>query len=445
MVSRSPSLPGQDTIGARDAEQDREPEIMAAIQFNHIPYPLWRRLPRPLHPLAAPLLRPFYPVDADTNPPTTPRQMADYLKRWRLLPAMDEREMRRHLTHQPAQVELTRADTDPPQGSGPLRLPAQWEPVESVLLTWPVLYPPLWPLYAQMVAAIAPVAPLHVLVPRPTWASGIQLYIQEMAGVSADRVGYLYLPTDDIWVRDYGPFVGQDSDGQPAAVYAIFDPLPAYPQQLDDAMPRRWAAHQQLPACQLDLHAEGGNFWSDGAGTLIVSEHLFARHHRWGREAVMERLHRAFDFEKLIITPYLRAEETGHVDLLVKLADAQTVLVTESKAVLGINAPRVLEAASVFRRETNARGQPYRIIELPALPRYRNWGVYNVWRSYTNALTVNGRVLVPIYGEPADDIALKVYEHAMPDHEILPIDCQASINGGGAVHCLTREVYALRA
>lgn len=412
------------------------------MQFNYIPYPLWRRLPRPLHILTAPLLRPFYPVDADAGPPATPRQMATYLKRWRLLPEMDEREMRRRLTQHPARVEMTRADTAPQDVAGPLRLPAQWEPVEAVLLAWPVLYPPLWPQYAQMVAAIAPVARVAVLVPRPTWASGIRLYIEDMAGVTADRIDYLYLPTDDIWIRDYGPFVCQDDEGQPAVVEAIFDPLPAYPQQLDDAMPDRWAAHHHMPACRLDLHAEGGNFWSDGDGTLIVSEHLFARHQHLRREAVLERLHAAFAFDRLIVTPYLHAEETGHVDLLVKLADAQTVLVTESSAALGINAPRVLEAASVFRRETNARGQPYRIIELPALPRYRNWGVYNVWRSYTNALTVNGRVLVPTYGEPADDIALAVYQHAMPDYEILPIDSQASINGGGAVHCLTKEVFS---
>jgi agmatine/peptidylarginine deiminase len=32
----------------------------------------------------------------------------------------------------------------------------------------------------------------------------------------------------------------------------------------------------------------------------------------------------------------------------------------------------------------------------------------------------------------------------MPAHEFVPIDCRAAINGGGAVHCLTREIPAAR-
>ena len=93
---------------------------------------------------------------------------------------------------------------------------------------------------------------------------------------------------------------------------------------------------------------------------------------------------------------------------------------------------------------TNAAGQPYRVFELPNPPRYRNWGFFAVWRSYTNALTVNGRVLVPVFGIPTDSEALAVYHEAMPDFDIIPIDCSASANGGGAVHCLTKEVAAPR-
>jgi agmatine deiminase len=41
-----------------------------------------------------------------------------------------------------------------------------------------------------------------------------------------------------------------------------------------------------------------------------------------------------------------------------------------------------------------------------------------------------------------DGEALDVYRRAMPDHEIVPIDCAPTANGGGAVHCLTKEVPA---
>ncbi len=80
------------------------------------------------------------------------------------------------------------------------------------------------------------------------------------------------------------------------------------------------------------------------------------------------------------------------------------------------------------------------MLELPALAPYMNWGVYAIWRSYTNSLTVNGRVLVPVFRARQDEQALAVYKSAMPDYEIVPIDCSQAANGGGAVHCLTKEV-----
>ena len=98
------------------------------------------------------------------------------------------------------------------------------------------------------------------------------------------------------------------------------------------------------------------------------------------------------------------------------------------------------ETASLLREETNARGIPYRVLELPFLPPYYNWAVYPIWRSYTNALTVNGRILVPVYGERTDDKALGIYQSVLPHYSIIPIDCRTVINGGGAVHCLTKEV-----
>jgi agmatine/peptidylarginine deiminase len=66
-----------------------------------------------------------------------------------------------------------------------------------------------------------------------------------------------------------------------------------------------------------------------------------------------------------------------------------------------------------------------------------------VWPNYANSLTVNGRVLVPTYGDPARDAAaLDVYQQAMPGHEIIAIDAHVVANAGGTVHCLTMQIPA---
>jgi len=412
--------------------------INMPIRFGYIPYPLWRRkMPALLATLIRPLLRKHYPLTADTHPPTTPAQMAQFMARWELLNgAVDAAQQ--HIESQALTVETVADNADSSrEPHGLIRLPAQWETMDSVLLSWPVMYPPLWALHAQMVAAIVPVAGVVITAPHPMWARGIDCYLAQHGIATNDRVRYLHLPTDDIWIRDYGPFVGYDEAGQRAVVYTRYDPLPAYPQQQDDAMPRRWAAHEGLPARYLDLHTEGGNLWTDGAGTFIMSEQIFRSNPQLTHDRLLEMLHEVFAFEKLILLPRLKMEETGHIDLLIKLADAETVLVSAPSS--RFNGDNLRNAADRLRRETNAHGQSYRVIELPTPPFYFNW-TYKIWRSYTNALTVNERVLVPVFGIATDDDALDIYREALPAYEICPIDCRIGANGGGAVHCMTKEI-----
>jgi len=416
------------------------------FQFNTIPYPIWRRdLPFGLSQYLQPLAERYLAAEADRNPPNTPETMAAYLVRWGLLSADEFDTATTTLATDIPTLEVTQPEhikpTVPFSPIAQVRLPAQWEPMETILLAWPSLYPPLWEQHAQMVEAITPVSTVSILVSSAMWAKAARLYLSKRGKSLLNRTRFIYLPTDDIWVRDYGPVVVQNDKGEQICVKLVFDPLPSYPQERDNVMPLRWATHEEIPVRHLDLHLEGGNIWSDGRGTLIMAEQIFHSNPGLTRSKLMEQLHNVFDFSKLIIIPRLEREETGHVDLLVKLADPETVLVTHAS---GPNRANLQQAAEIFRRSTNASGQPYRIFELPNPPLYLNWGVYPVWRSYTNSLTVNGRVLVPVFDIPSDSQALAVYRKAMPDFEIIPIDCAPGANGGGAVHCLTKEVAAPR-
>jgi agmatine deiminase len=66
-----------------------------------------------------------------------------------------------------------------------------------------------------------------------------------------------------------------------------------------------------------------------------------------------------------------------------------------------------------------------------------------IW-TYTNSLIINGPnkkvVLVPMYNVEQDDIALSIYEQAMPEYEIRGIDCTSIIDFLGAIHCTTITV-----
>ncbi len=410
------------------------------LRFEPILYPLWRReLPPLVRQLAQPILRSAYPVHADLHDPTDELAMARFLVDWGLFPDADLSDLAARLATLDLQVAHVPRDEQPSRYEGaPLRIPAQWEPTERVLVSWGRMYPTVWEMHAELAEAISAVAEAEILVPSEMWARGVALYLQERDRVTAENLCFTVLRTDDIWVRDFGPIIGQAPDGQRVVAAALYDNHPKYPQADDDFMPHRWAAYRDMPLLPVKLHTEGGNLWADGAGTLLMSEQIFRRNPHYTPITLRRYLHTLFDFEKLIITPRLPLETTGHVDLLVKLGNADTIYLSAPEEPSSAAALR--ETRRILESETNAQGQPYRIAELPTPSRYVNWFAYSIRRSYTNALTVNGRILVPTYDIPSDEVALRTYEETQPDMEIIPIDSSKGINGGGAVHCMTKEV-----
>jgi agmatine deiminase len=302
-----------------------------------------------------------------------------------------------------------------------------------------VLYPGFWDFYRDLVTAIAPVARVDVLIPHTIYAPAVLAYLGE--GWHNDpRLRLMVTVSDDLWIRDYGPLTCIDKDSRRVMVDAIFDP----PEMLfanDDSFPVRYAAHLGCAGSQLALHLEGGNLWSDGEGTLITTEGLYARNFPMPPDDVRRQLLEGFGAETLIVVPPLRMEGTGHIDVFVKLATPDTVLVTEPRSI--VNGRRLAEVAKVFRASRNAAGCSYRVVALPSVPAYCNWGASRIWPSYTNALTVNHRVLVPTYDLPElDAAALAVYRRVMPDHEIIGINARIAANAGGTIHCLTMQIPA---
>lgn len=407
------------------------------LQFNTVPYPLWRRtLPPLVKPLLTQIYRRIYPVDLDRQPPQDPAQIVAYLRRWHLLDDVTLNDVLACAPDVQTATDLPSADHPAPRL--PVRIPAQWEPMAAALVQFPVIYPRLWQLHAEMIEAITPVADVQTLVPAPLWARAIALYLARRGKADLNRVRFLHLPVDDIWIRDYGPIIAHDADGAPVVVKAGYSTHWQYPQAGDDAMPRRYAHAQRLPLHDLGLYTEGGNLLTDGMGTLIMTPQIFASNPDLTRPQLEHILRAVFGCEKLIMPPRLNHETTGHVDLLVKLASPDTVFISEPST----PTTRAIhqQAHDLFARETNARGEHYNIVPLPTLPLYYNWFFYGIRRTYTNALTINGRVLVPVYGVPQDEIALRAYADTLPDYQIMPVNCRVGVNGGGAVHCMTKEV-----
>ena len=86
-----------------------------------------------------------------------------------------------------------------------------------------------------------------------------------------------------------------------------------------------------------------------------------------------------------------------------------------------------------------ANGQPYRLFPLPWPKPVLDAG-RRLAASYANFLILNGAVLIPAYGDPADEAAAAVLAQAFPGREILQVPCRALIWQNGSLHCLTMQM-----
>jgi agmatine deiminase len=59
--------------------------------------------------------------------------------------------------------------------------------------------------------------------------------------------------------------------------------------------------------------------------------------------------------------------------------------------------------------------------------------------SYTNFYIGNTVVIVPVFGDPNDEVALQIIEGLFPDRKVMGINAREMVEGFGTFHCGTQQ------
>jgi agmatine deiminase len=318
---------------------------------------------------------------------------------------------------------------------GPVRYPAEFEPVGAVLLAWPIYYAGKWGVHARLVEEISKESKAVVVVPDEWWQAVVSLYL---GAVSPDVKLPLFMRVrlDDVWMRDFGPTtVLHGADQRPAMIANPYAQDFVSYMKHDAEVAPEVARALGVPVFRLPLVVEGGNLETDGRGTLFMADSVLTNNPDVDDARLRQIAARYFGCERVILLPRQPHDVVGHVDTMVRLTDASTALVPRVHA--GHPGHQALErTAQLVSATASATGEPYRVLRLPepwdgAPAASKDW-------SYANSLFVNGRVLVPVYGCDQDEEALDVYRSARPDLEIVGIDYTTYPIGG--LHCQTKDI-----
>ncbi|MCR5130489.1 MAG: agmatine deiminase family protein [Prevotella sp.] len=342
------------------------------------------------------------------------------------------------------------------------RLPAEWEPQQSVMLTWPHKDTDWAPYLDDIVATMTTMAreiarreEVMIVVPQ---ASMLPEELRQM-----ERVRIMELPSNDTWARDHGPIVlKRMQEPSPQEIAERKFPLcwldfcfngwgEKFEALWDNMLPLKiWSIYGFVGNTGFEDHEdfvlEGGSIETDGRGTLFTTSQCLLAPHRNQpllQEEIEEQLKRRLRVNRVVWLDHgnLVGDDTdGHIDTIVRCAPDDTLVYVGCDDENDEQYEDFKALEEQLKGLRTADGKPYRLLRLPMPDAIYDDGD-RLPATYANFLVINGAVLVPIYQQEAKDAeALSIVQKAFPDREMVPIDARTIIRQHGSVHCLTMQI-----
>lgn len=310
--------------------------------------------------------------------------------------------------------------TPTPAAAG-LRAPVEHAPMESVL--WASNDPYIVvDTYAGAWPGLASAGVLNEVIVDTNYVASQLRYEMAQRGVSLDRVEFMVVPLDSVWMRDFGPIVLKDA-ATGERVVADLDYF--YNRPRDDAFPQAYATYRGWRRVRVPLSFEGGNFATDGRGRVMTTTGVLRFNRNKSRAQVEAELRKLGGDQVTFVEPLVE-EGTTHIDMLAKVMTDGAAFVSSYPS--SHRQARVTNAAAA-----TFEGLGYRVVRLEAA---RNWDEF---ASYTNSTIANGVALVPQYGDATRDRAARDAYQAL-GYRPVAVDSRLSIQYGGAIHCLSMQI-----
>jgi len=334
------------------------------------------------------------------------------------------------------------------------RWPAEWETHAATWLAWPH-HRETWPgrfdlipqRFAELIALIAAYEPVHILAGHASVMDAAQSAVGHLANVSLHDI-----PTNDAWVRDYGPtFLVPSGRRMAALVNWQYDAWgKKYPPwNLDDQAARRVAQTLNVLPFDAPVVLEGGAIDTDGQGRILTTESCLLDPTRNPsiNKSIMERVLLEFlsatDVIWLTGQPLAGDDTDGHIDQQARFVAPGTVVAASTDDTSDPNYHALRRNLAELRTMTLGDGSPLEVVLLP-MPKPIAIDGRAVPASYCNFYVANQCVIVPTFDDPADDIACGILARRFPSREVLGFPARELIWGLGAVHCLTQQQPSLR-
>lgn len=339
-----------------------------------------------------------------------------------------------------------------------LTLIPEWEEQDLVLLTWPhqdtdwtEMLEEIESCYLDITRTILRFEDVLILTQEPKRVRSFfegeehpyKLYVLEM-------------PSNDTWVRDYGPlsFRIEQSDGSVQKAIADFtfngwgmkfaagkDNLMTRCLYLSAAFRRDVQTMNRLM-----LVLEGGGVESDGMGTILSTYgciHEPNRNPGFAEEDLQNLISETLGAERLLLlrNGELEGDDTdGHIDTLARFLSPTQIAYVQCTDGYDMHYHGLKRMEKELQELRTIDGKPYELIPLPLPTAIYEEDGHRLPATYANFLFVNGAIIVPTYKQESDTLVIQRLKEACPDREVVGIDCRQLIRQHGSLHCATMQI-----
>ncbi len=339
-------------------------------------------------------------------------------------------------------------------------MPAEWEPHEATWIAWPHnrsdwpgKFAPIPWAYCELTRKLATAEPVRILVQSHDHEiSAIRKL--EKVGVDPEYIEFFHHPTNRSWTRDFAPiFIQRRSQNKPIAILNFgFNAWAKYQNwQKDNVIPSSLAQDLNLPTYDViqenrPVILEGGSIEVNGSGTLLTTEECLLDQNTQVRNPGFTHK----DYERIFhdslgvhhtlwLGQGIAGDDThGHVDDLCRFVAPDTVVLCQETNPHDANYKPLCENKERLQDATLADGSNLKVINLP-MPEPLYFEGIRLPASYANFYIANAAMLVPVFNDKNDYIALGILSELISDRPVIGIYAGDLVWGFGTLHCLTQQ------
>jgi agmatine deiminase len=347
-------------------------------------------------------------------------------------------------------------------------MPAEWEPHVSSWLAWPHFrgdwpgkFEPIPWVYAEIIRNLTRHERVELIVNNAEGEKRARK-ILKLANALNKNVRFHRWPTNRVWTRDSGCTFVRDPEnssraGVPAPHSALgaikwrFNAWAKYPNYRHD---ERIGSLMARAARTVEIRAvhnrervvlEGGSIDVNGRGVLLTTEECLLskvqqRNPGFRRDDYEAVFAKYLGIQKVVwLGRGIVGDDThGHVDDITRFVSPDTIVTMVERDPKDPNHEPLQENLRRLKSASGQDGRPFTIVELP-MPRPVVFERRRLPASYGNFYIANRIVLVPVFNDANDHVALNILGELFPDREIVPIYSGDLIWGFGALHCMTQQ------